>query len=447
VKRSHFQRGFADGLSLWFTGVVAFIFGVIPGQVDSSKGKGQTAANPQVVRRVTPAPVTPTSPPPPTHPAEIVQEHHTPGTITNVFTDTDLKQALGDVALEAGIPIIGDETVQGTVTVSLKDLPLERALDIMVAPGNYAYAKMNGFYLVGKAEPTSPNFMRFATTTVYKPNYEAAERLWTMLPLSEATYVKSSAGELSLLILASPQMRDRILADLRLLDRPPLRIVMQAQITEIDNEAIDQYSFSWLIRNFGLNGSTAGSSFIYSKATQQDLVTLQGLLSNNKAEIKGSPQIMTVEGKEASIEVATEDYFTVITGPANFPYASLQTIKTGIMLKMTPWISDNGDVTVQLSPEVSDALQATSTSGLPLVTARRASTTVRVKDGETIVIGGMQYQNNRRTTSKIPILGDLPLVGSLFRSHNNDIKKTDVVIMITPHIVRDDAPVSPSAGN
>src|SRR5687767_3640450 len=84
-----------------------------------------------------------------------------PKPITNVFADTDLKQALGDMATQAGVVIVPDETVQGNVSANLKDVPLERALDIVLAPGNYSWVKQNGFYLVGKADPASPNFLKF----------------------------------------------------------------------------------------------------------------------------------------------------------------------------------------------------------------------------------------------------------------------------------------------
>ncbi|HSI72261.1 MAG TPA: type II and III secretion system protein, partial [Fimbriimonas sp.] len=130
-----------------------------------------------------------------------------------------------------------------------------------------------------------------------------------------------------------------------------------------------------------------------------------------------------------------ENYFEVVTGPATFAYTTLQTIKTGISLKMTPTIAGNGDITVILNPEVSDVV-GQGKGGLPITTSRRASTTVRVRDGETIVIGGMTYANTRKRSNKIPILGDLPIIGQLFRANADEVIKTEVIIMITPHIVK-----------
>jgi type II secretory pathway component GspD/PulD (secretin) len=356
--------------------------------------------------------------------------------ITNVFSDTDLKQALGDMATQAGVSIVPDETVQGTISVSLKDVPFERALDMVLAPGNYSWVKLNGFYLVGKAEPTSPNFLRFATTKIYKPNYLPAERLMTLLPTTMAPYVKAATGELSLTLTAAPSMLERILADIAMLDRAPSRIMLEALVTEVASETLNQYDFSWIWRQFGLSSTTDGSEFKYTKATQSDVASLKLLVGQGKAEVRANPRIMTIEGKEALVEVAQENYFQVITGPPTFPYATLQTIKTGISLKMTPTMSDKGEITVQLIPEVSDAV-GSGPGGLPINTVRRASTTVRVKEGETIVIGGMTYSNTRRRSNKVPILGDIPLIGQLFRSHRDETRKTEVIIMITPRLVRD----------
>jgi len=383
---------------------------------------------------VTPAPV-PASPP--VDPIAALQDGAGPKNITNVFTDTDLKQALGDIGAQAGVPVIADETVTGTISANLKNLPLEQALAIVLAPGNYTWVRMDSYYLVGKAEPTSPNYLRFAASVSFKPDYLSADRLATMLSPAEAPYVKASVGELTLTITAAPNMRDRIIRDLKMLDRAPTRIMMEAMVTEVSSNVLNQYSFSWLWKSFGLtNDATNGSSFTYTKIGQNDVDTLKGLLAQGKGEVRANPRIMTVEGKEATVEVAQESYFQVITGPANFPYASLQVIKTGISLKMTPILSSNGEITVQLAPDVSDAAGTTST-GLPINVIRRANTTVRVKDGETIVIGGMTYTNNLKTTNKIPILSSIPLLGALFTSHNTNLQKTDVIIMITPHIVKD----------
>ncbi len=358
--------------------------------------------------------------------------------VSNVFQDTDLKQALSDLGTAAGVVIVPDETVQGNVTAQVKNVTIEEALNVLLLPGGYSWTKIGDAYLVGKADPTSPNFLRFASSRIYKPNFTTADRLCSLLPTAMSAYVKSNAGERTITITAAPIMMDRIMKDVKMLDVPPIRVLLEAMVTEAKTSTLNQYDLSFVWKTFGLSSDATLPSmqFQYTKVSQSDVATMKALIANGQASIKANPRVMTIEGKEASIEVGQENYFEVVSGPVNFPYTTLQQIKTGISLKMTPYVSDDGQITVQLAPEVSDAT-GSGPGGLPINTVRRASTMVRVKNGETIVIGGMTFQSIRKRHSKIPILGDLPLIGSLFRFIFDESDKQDVIIMVTPRIIRD----------
>jgi type II secretory pathway component GspD/PulD (secretin) len=142
---------------------------------------------------------------------------------------------------------------------------------------------------------------------------------------------------------------------------------------------------------------------------------------------------MALEDEEANIEIGREAYYSIVTGPVNYPYTTLQKIVTGISLKMTPHVAADGRITVDLEPSVSDMV-GTGTGGLPVNTVRKVKTSLRVRDGESIIIGGMTYDSVSRRDRRVPILG------GLFRGHRTETKKTEVVVMITPHVVEDDAP-------
>ena len=360
--------------------------------------------------------------------------------VSNVFQDTDLKQALSDLGLTAGVPIVPDETVQGNVTAKIKDRTIEQALDILLLPGGYCWAKIGETYLVGKCEPSSPNFLRFATSRIYKPNFATADKIIALLPTQMASYVKALTGERTITITASPTMMERIMRDIKMLDAPLPRIVLEAMVTEADTTTLNQYDLSFAWKYFGLSDSvnTPSSQWTYAQASQSDVATLTAMINKGKATIKASPRVMTLDGKEATIEVGQENYFEVISGPVSYPVATIQLIKTGITLKMTPYLSDDGWITVTLNPEVSDAT-GSGANGLPINTVRKASTTVRVKNGETIIIGGMTFETKRRSDTKVPFLGDLPLFGSLFRFKNDQTSKQDVIIMVTPRVIPDGA--------
>jgi type IV pilus assembly protein PilQ len=361
--------------------------------------------------------------------------------VTNVFTDTELKQALSDVAAQSGVTIVADDTVQGTVSATLKDTPLEDALNMLLAAGGFLWIKENGYYLVGKADPTSTNFIKFAVTKTYKPSNLTAEQLAGLLPAPMAAYVKTTTGQNIVTVVAGPGTAERILKDLRTLDAAPPKIILEALVTELSTETLNRAGFSWIWSKFGFLGddddNTGESDWTvrYTAAARSDVAKIKALIGDGQATVRANPRIMSIEGKEASVEVAQESWFQVVSGPASYPYTTLQQIKTGISLKMTTTVSENGELTIQLMPEVSDAAGA-GKNGLPVNTVRRANTTVRVKEGETIVIGGMTYASSRNRSSKVPVLGDIPLLGLLFRQTIKETRNTEVIIMITPRIVK-----------
>ncbi len=102
---------------------------------------------------------------------------------------------------------------------------------------------------------------------------------------------------------------------------------------------------------------------------------------------------------------------------------------------MSAWTGENGDITCTVAPEVSNIVELDRLTGLPTLSSRRASTTVRVKDGETIMIGGLTQRQDYYTTRKIPILGDLPIIGALGRSKSRTSTNNELVILITPRLL------------
>jgi len=109
-----------------------------------------------------------------------------------------------------------------------------------------------------------------------------------------------------------------------------------------------------------------------------------------------------------------------------------------VKLRVTPLTGGGGEITLNIDPagtEVSNVSEVDPRTGLPVLSTRQAGTTVRVKDHETVMIGGLMQRQTEDRTTKIPVLGDLPLVGALFRSHSRSTVNSDLVVFITPHIL------------
>jgi len=109
-------------------------------------------------------------------------------------------------------------------------------------------------------------------------------------------------------------------------------------------------------------------------------------------------------------------------------------VTSGIKLEITPYASKDREITVEVKPEVGDVVGEGS-EGLPEISVRSASTSVRVKDGETFTIGGLNLEMEKKIRKKLPLLGDLPLFGYLFRYDESQVSETEVIIFITPQIL------------
>jgi len=162
-------------------------------------------------------------------------------------------------------------------------------------------------------------------------------------------------------------------------------------------------------------------------------------------KILSSPRIMSLNNQEAKIHVGVKDaYITSTTsqGASGTTVTSqaVNFVDTGIQLYVTPTINKHDFVTMKIKPEVSEATRVTILSEgqqtqIPIVSTSEAETTVTVKDGVTIIIGGLSKDKREKTVKKIPILADLPLVGHFFQSVSDNLTKTDLVILLTPHIL------------
>ncbi|MFH1429713.1 MAG: type II and III secretion system protein [Candidatus Margulisiibacteriota bacterium] len=165
------------------------------------------------------------------------------------------------------------------------------------------------------------------------------------------------------------------------------------------------------------------------------MANLDLLISNGSAEILAKPRISALEGEEALIQIGDKIPYAVPAG-SNTEKWTVNYLDTGVKLKISSEIQKNY-IVVQVQPEVSMVSQwKTNQAGsFPIISTRETKTKVKVKNGEPIIIGGLINDHVQETVSSIPILGDLPLIGFLFRNTIKEKIKTDIVFIIIPKIV------------
>lgn len=182
---------------------------------------------------------------------------------------------------------------------------------------------------------------------------------------------------------------------------------------------------------------------LYKDEEKGILGVLTLLLQNGDARIVANPTITTLNGYPAKFNVSTKRSYsiptetTVIDNKTSTTNEVVKTYESGLRISITPWVSANNQITMEVKPEISEFGDAPEGSNLPSTFERSTETTVRVNDGETIVISGLKNTRKEKTVSKIPILGHIPIIGLLFTNYSTRDVQDEFVIVITPTLVYD----------
>jgi type II secretory pathway component GspD/PulD (secretin) len=175
-------------------------------------------------------------------------------------------------------------------------------------------------------------------------------------------------------------------------------------------------------------------------------VLIKYLQTLGRTQILSNPKLAVINNQEARIHVGEKQAYmttTTTTGTGGITTIAEEVtfVDVGIQISVTPTINDDGYVTMKIKPEVSSVVSTLTTpSGnkIPIIDSSMAETTVMIKDGVTIVLGGLRKEEKVSSSEQVPILGKIPLLGFFFRSGRNSTERTELLVMITPHIVSGD---------
>jgi len=225
-----------------------------------------------------------------------------------------------------------------------------------------------------------------------------------------------------------------------------LNLGREVQLT-LNNNGLSTFLFNHINNNYS-NTTTAGAN--PSGIKQNNILSnfsLTNTNGNTKNRVLANPTIVAMDGTSSTINITdqiptiTQTVTTTATGPVTA--TSISTQEAGVTLTLTPQINNDGSIILTLSPEVSQPAGTvdTGSASTTLISKRSMNIgAVRVQDGETLVIGGLIREGERVDMSKVPGLDKLPIVSAMFRSINNhDKDKTELVLMVTPHILKEDA--------
>lgn len=259
----------------------------------------------------------------------------------------------------------------------------------------------------------------------------------------------------SVIVVTSPENKALLESILLQLDKIPEQVMIETLIVEASLDASNKLGVEFNLNQTGIFGNknvsgVGGNSFgLQANAAQpqglrytltgtQYGVFLQALETDSRFEVLSTPRIFTSNNSTAEINISQSLPYVVnqrfdTNGNAIFNYDFLD---VGIILTVTPRITSNGYVTMDVTQTANDFVRYTDFNA-PVVNQRQAQTTVSVRDGETIVLGGIIKNSISTTVNKVPLLGDIPLLGNLFRSKSDVKNKTELLVFLTPRIVRD----------
>ncbi len=265
-----------------------------------------------------------------------------------------------------------------------------------------------------------------------------------------------------LLIRATPQIYDMIEATLRRLDRPPLQVLIEATIVEVLLTDQLRYGVQYYLdtANIRLGFNTTGAAGTVPKSGLEPLallpgfnfiytggnanITIQALSKITRLRVLSSPSVVVENNREARLNVGDDVPIVTrssvsVTDPDAPIVNNVEYRSTGVILSVRPRINSEGVVSLVISQEVS-RLASTGVQVLnnnPLIQQRKIASRVNVRSGQTVVLGGLIQDNAVRNEEKVPLLGDIPILGELFKSTNDTTARTELLVFITPRVIRD----------
>jgi type IV pilus assembly protein PilQ len=390
------------------------------------------------------------------------------GKLSVEVTNGDLEDIIKAIAAQTDLQLITYGSIKSEVNAKIRDVPIEQAIALLLGGTRFTFVIKDSVILIGDRNAATPSGQAFTKSELLPLKHVKADEVAKNLPKTIlATSINVIKEQNALLVSGTSEDVAVVREFTKTVDIPTPQVRIDAVIVEYSEDLSKEFGINYWNSLPEMNRQSyklvpspdtragAGSTALEIGAAGKDIKNILGFIpvvgkipddffavlrileSQNKAKILAQPSILTLNGNKASINVNETEYFKVVTGVQEYQTTRFQPITFGITLNITPWISQSGQITAEIAPEVSNS-QGTNTSqgdNYPNVYTRSLSTTVRLNNGQTLVLGGLIKNNETTFEQKIPFLGDIPILGNLFKYSGKTRSKTNLVIYITPHIV------------
>ena len=419
---------------------------------------------------------------------------------TLVMAGADARELFLSLARENDFNLVLSPEVSGTVTMDVKEATAEELMDevcgmlgcravfggntVRVAPEKRVTRVFTVDYLLtgrtgtgslmastsasgggggGGSTTTSESQSTNSVTTEEKGDFWGglAEEIGALLsPGSGKVVVNRTSGTVTVTdYIANVEQVER---HLRMIEaRVRTGVVIETRIMEVTLDDSTKYGIDWTalpdLSSLSLSGGLAGgatavqglstgsTTFQFGVAGSKFNAFLDAMAQAGNLNVLSAPKVSTLNNQKAIIRIGRQDvFFRAVITPASTTSAAFTTytpdsVTEGIILSVTPQVGQDGRIMLAIHPTVTEKVGeavAPDKNTAPILDVRETNTVVTVADGETVFIGGLMQERTQETVKSVPLLGDIPYLGALFRSNEQIKKKTELVILISPRIIR-----------
>ena len=405
------------------------------------------------------------------------------------FQDVEVRTILQILAKESGMNIVASDSVQGKMTISLKDVPWDQALDLVMQARNLDMRKQGNIINIApreellnkdKAALQAQNEIETLGPLVsqtFQLKYKSVEEFRKVLNISDTNNSSNNNSILTsrgsalmdpatntLIITDTPNIIQKFEKLVAQLDVPSQQVMVEARIVE----AQDGFSRELGVRfgggyrsvngtnsttvgglasgalgsfgesrfgipnvNLPVSSPTSALSLIRSTASGALGLELQAMQEENRGKIISSPRVLTQDRKEAVIESGKE----VPYQEASSSGATTTSFKKAVLgLTVTPQITPDGNVIMDVVVK-KDSVDLSCSTYAPCINTKNLNTRAMVEDGGTLILGGIYEEDNSNLDRKVPLLGDIPVLGNLFKYQKRNQSRNELLIFITPRIM------------
>lgn len=405
--------------------------------------------------------------------------------------DVDIRNLLTSIAAENNLNIVISDDVQGNVSVKLKDIKSQDMIKIIAQNNNYTYQLKDNVIYISKGDK---DINLYTVQINYLELDKIAQTINLMLTgnlpdkiddkdkktaINNKVMIDETENTIS--FYGTLEQYEQIKKYLKEQDKPPKQVSLEAKVTAIQKDAAKNLGISWEWSKIPqspkheITYDTVKHTVVNEDGTKEEITDylpvdevtrkwnddenipgvirfgkgvdgypyefyyaakIDALISDGKANILARPNITTIQGKEAVINIGSEVPVPTVSTTNSTTTTSIKYREAGIILKCTPRVNEDGIITVKVHTEVSSPMYVEDMKAYRFQ-KRSADTIVRLKDGQTMVIGGLIGSDEAKQMSKVPFLGDIPILGNLFKHIQKSKSDTEVMIFLTAHEVMD----------